>query len=127
MLFMGEEWAAAQPFPFFCDFGPELAEPCARDGARSSPAFRNSRTRQSATRIPDPTAEATFASAKLGWDDTKGGTHAGWLDWYRRVLGIRHAEIVPRLAEIRAGGRYELIGDGAVIVRWDVAPVEARC
>jgi malto-oligosyltrehalose trehalohydrolase len=27
MLFMGEEWAAAQPFPFFCDFGEELADP----------------------------------------------------------------------------------------------------
>src|SRR6185312_3776678 len=25
MLFMGEEWEAAQPFPYFCDFGPELA------------------------------------------------------------------------------------------------------
>eukprot|EP01032_Pedospumella_encystans_P034450 gene34450-38945_t len=25
MLFMGEEYAAATPFPYFCDFGPELA------------------------------------------------------------------------------------------------------
>ncbi len=33
MLFMGEEWAAAQPFPFFCDFGPDLAE-AVREGRR---------------------------------------------------------------------------------------------
>src|SRR5690606_33956629 len=26
LLFMGEEWAAPEPFPYFCDFGPELAQ-----------------------------------------------------------------------------------------------------
>ncbi len=25
MLFMGEEWGATQPFPFFCDFAGDLA------------------------------------------------------------------------------------------------------
>ena len=34
MLFMGEEWGAAQPFPFFCDFGPELADRRAQGPAR---------------------------------------------------------------------------------------------
>src|SRR5690606_21366717 len=33
LLFMGEEWAAPEPFPFFCDFGPELAQ-AVRDGRR---------------------------------------------------------------------------------------------
>src|SRR5579872_6769263 len=33
LLFMGEEWAASQPFPYFCDFGPELAEKV-REGRR---------------------------------------------------------------------------------------------
>src|SRR6202008_3331251 len=33
MLFMGEEWAAAQPFPFFCDVGPDLAD-AVRNGRR---------------------------------------------------------------------------------------------
>ena len=70
-------------------------------------------------RIPDPMADETFASAKLDWDDIESAPHAGWLDWYRRVLAVRRAEIVPRLAAIRSGGQYEVIGDGAVIVRWD--------
>src|ERR1051325_3951642 len=70
MLFMGEEWGAAQPFPFFCDFGPELAA-SVRQGRREEfarfPEFNDATAR---ARIPDATAEATFASAKLIWQET---------------------------------------------------------
>jgi malto-oligosyltrehalose trehalohydrolase len=120
MLFMGEEWSSAQPFPFFCDFGPELAE-AVRDGRRKEfarfPEFHDPATREL---IPDPTSEETFAAAKLAWDDVLREPHAHWLDWYCRVLAVRHASIVPCLAEIRTGGRYDVIGDGAVMVRWSV-------
>jgi malto-oligosyltrehalose trehalohydrolase len=125
MLFMGEEWGAAQPFPFFCDFAPELAD-AVRKGRREEfarfPQFQDPAVRE---RIPDPMAEETFASAKLGWDDITRAPHAGWLEWYRRVLATRHAEIVPRLAAIRAGGRYEVLGRGAVIVRWPLGAGDA--
>jgi malto-oligosyltrehalose trehalohydrolase len=118
MLFMGEEWGAIQPFPFFCDFAPNLAD-AVRKGRRDEfarfPEFQDPKTRE---RIPDPMAEETFASAKLGWEDIARAPHAGWLDWYRRVLATRHAEIVPILAGIREAGRYEVLGDGAVVVRW---------
>jgi 1,4-alpha-glucan branching enzyme len=118
MLFMGEEWGAAQPFPFFCDFEPELAD-AVREGRRAEfarfPDFHDPATRE---RIPDPTAEETFAAAKLAWDDVLRAPHIGWLDWYARVLATRHAEIVPCLGWIRSGGRYDVIADGAVVVRW---------
>jgi malto-oligosyltrehalose trehalohydrolase len=46
MLFMGEEWAAAQPFPFFCDFEAELGE-AVRKGRREEfakfPEFHDER------------------------------------------------------------------------------------
>jgi 1,4-alpha-glucan branching enzyme len=120
MLFMGEEWGAVQPFPFFCDFGSELAD-AVRKGRRDEfarfPEFADPKTRE---RIPDPMAEETFASAKLRWEDIEREPHAGWLDWYRRVLATRHAEIVPDLAVIRAAGRYRVLGEGAVIVRWQL-------
>jgi malto-oligosyltrehalose trehalohydrolase len=120
MLFMGEEWGAVQPFPFFCDFGSELAD-AVRKGRRDEfarfPEFADPKTRE---RIPDPMAEETFASAKLRWEDIEREPHAGWLDWYRRVLATRHAEIVPVLAAIREAGRYEVVGEGAVIVRWQL-------
>ena len=126
MLFMGEEWGADQPFPFFCDFGPDLASRV-RDGRRAEfarfPDFHDPAKREL---IPDPTAEETFATAKLAWDDVLREPHARWLDWYCRVLALRHAEIVPLLALIRRGGRYQVISDGAVIVRWRVGETGAE-
>jgi 1,4-alpha-glucan branching enzyme len=120
MLFMGEEWGAVQPFPFFCDFGEELAD-AVRDGrSREFARFPDFHDQAKRARIPDPTAEETFAAAKLVWEDVMREPHAFWLDWYSRVLATRHAEIVPLLTEIRMGGRYEVIGQGAVAVRWSV-------
>ncbi|MBY0396522.1 MAG: malto-oligosyltrehalose trehalohydrolase, partial [Thermoleophilia bacterium] len=67
LLFMGEEWAAPQPFPFFADFGGDLAD-AVRDGRRAEfagfPAFQDPASRD---RIPDPAAEATVRSATLDW------------------------------------------------------------
>lgn len=79
--------------------------------------FRDPATRE---RIPDPTAEGTFTSAKLRWEDVTRPEHAGWLDWYCRAIAARHAEIVPRLAGIGVGGRYRMVGEGAVVVRWSL-------
>ena len=120
MLFMGEEWAATQPFLFFCDFGAPLAE-AVREGRRAEfarfPAFRDPATR---ARIPDPLDETTVASSTLRWDDREIAPHAEALAWHRRILALRHAEIVPRLPRIRRGGRARVIGDGAVHVVWSV-------
>ena len=121
MLFMGEEWAAPQPFLFFCDFGAALAD-AVRDGRRAEfarfPQFKDAAKRQ---RIPDPMAETTFLSSKLDWNDIGREPHAAWRAWYRAVLAIRRAEILPLLASITHGGRYEVIGKAAVSVRWSVA------
>ena len=121
MLFMGEEWGAVQPFPFFCDFGLELAE-AVRRGRREEfarfPEFGDPAARE---RIPDPTDAATFLAAKLRWDEMTREPHAGWLDWYRRLLAVRRREIVPLLSRIERGGRYRVVGDEAVVVHWDIA------
>ncbi len=121
MLFMGEEWGCAQPFPFFCDFGPDLAD-AVRDGRRAEfarfPEFADPAAR---ARIPDPMAEDTFMAAKLRWQDATAAATA----WHRRILAVRHAEIVPRLARIRRGGRFEVIAPGAVAIRWDAGEAAA--
>lgn len=119
MLFMGEEWNAAQPFPFFCDFDGELSE-AVRKGRRDEfskfPEFRDEAMR---ARIPDPQAKETFASAKLDWGDIRKQPHAGWLEWYRRVLEARREIVVPLLTGItRGASQSEEIGNGAVLVRW---------
>lgn len=118
MLFMGEEWAAAQPFPFFCDFGAELAA-AVRQGRREEfarfPQFRDPAAR---ARIPDPTAAATFSSAKLDWSARDREPHSRRLALYHDLIAARHRQIVPRLAGIRSSGTWRVIGEGAVEVRW---------
>ena len=111
MLFMGEEWNAAQPFPFFCDFGADLAEAVRKGRREEFPEHLG--------KIPDPQAPETFASAKLRWEDLAQIRHADWLDWYRRILRVRRELIVPKLADIGGhAGSYEVLADGAVVVRW---------
>ena len=125
MLFMGEEWGTARPFQFFCDFGPELAE-AVRNGRRAEfarfPEFQNPATREL---IPDPTAEDTFRASKLDWTELALKSHSEWLEWYRSLLNLRQREIVPRLNCIRRGGRFEVLGQGAVVVRWSLENTDA--
>jgi maltooligosyltrehalose trehalohydrolase len=117
LIFMGEEFGAEQPFPFFCDFEPELAT-LVRDGRRNEfakfPEFHDPANRE---RIPDPTSEQTFRSAKLDWERAGEGVHADWVELYRELLAIRHREIVPRLKGSQSG-KYEILGKSAVAVRW---------
>ena len=120
LLFMGEEWGATSPFPFFCDFGPELAE-AVRKGRRDEfarfPEFQDAARRE---KIPDPQAAETFASAKLDWDETAAPEHLALLEWYRRILARRRESIVPLAGRIHQGGTYRVLADGAVVVRWRV-------
>ncbi len=121
MLFMGEEWNASQPFPYFCDFEGELGEKV-RTGRRqefaSFPEFKDPKRRES---IPDPQAEETFLSAKLDWSEIDAPNHAQSLEWYRRILGVRRQAELPLLRRISGdAGSYEIIGPGAVIVRWQL-------
>jgi malto-oligosyltrehalose trehalohydrolase len=118
MLFMGEEWGSARPFPFFCDFAPPLDQ-AVREGRRREfahyPEFADPDAQQ---RIPDPTAEATFAMARLDWTEHEREEHASWLDRYRCLLAIRRREIVPRLQAMQPGGTYRVIGPAALRVEW---------
>ncbi len=121
MLFMGEEWGSSQPFPFFCDFDGDLGE-LVRKGRReefaSFPEFRDPEQRE---RIPDPQAEQTFRSGKLDWEEAKQGVHAEWISWYTRTLRVRREHLLPLLPQIGGNaGQYQVVGTGAVIVRWKV-------
>jgi malto-oligosyltrehalose trehalohydrolase len=122
MLFMGEEWGSSQPFPFFCDFEGELGE-LVRKGRReefaSFPEFQDPEQRE---RIPDPQAEETFRAGKLDWSQIQEEVHAEWLNWYTEILKVRHAEIVPLVSGMTGhSGMYEVLGTGAVVVRFSDA------
>ena len=121
MLFMGEEWASRQPFPFFCDFHGALAH-AVREGRRAEfakfPQFQDPNQRE---QIPDPQSPATFASAKLDWTELDNSPHREWYLWYRKVLEARRRHIVPRLAKLDIhGGQYSRLARSAIHVSWSL-------
>ncbi|MBX4926660.1 malto-oligosyltrehalose trehalohydrolase [Rhizobium binae] len=114
MLFMGEEWAAGEPFPFFCDFDEDLNDKV-RKGRREElsrlPGF-------DADELLDPTAPSTFAAAKLDWSKCASSER---LEFYRRLLDLRHQRIVP-LLKGAGGGNAAHRSDGATFaVDWTLA------
>ncbi|AQP47210.1 malto-oligosyltrehalose trehalohydrolase [Tessaracoccus aquimaris] len=98
MLFMGEEWAASAPFPFFSHLGPDLGPLVTAGRAREFAAMGW----DAAT--PDPQAGATFDSAKLDWAERADPGHARMLAWYQKLIGLRrdHEDLRdPRLGAVR--------------------------
>jgi maltooligosyltrehalose trehalohydrolase len=119
MLFMGEEWASAKPFQFFCDFDGALAQ-AVRDGRRREfakfPAFADPRVRG---RIPDPNDLGTFARSRLSWPEAEEEAHAEHAQFCRELLEVRRRAIVPRLAEARVkDASYAVTTEGPLQVSW---------
>lgn len=112
MLFMGEEWGAKTPFPYFCDFNEELNEKV-REGRRKElarlPGF-------DADDAIDPTSEDTFRAAKLDWNFDSTGQDM--IAFYRELLAIRAREIVPRLKGIKGNSAHYEAGAPITVVRW---------
>ena len=96
MLFMGDEFGARTPFPFFCDFSGALAD-AVREGRRREFAQAYESFGQD---VPDPLSEATFKSAKLEWRDLDSAGRARQM-LVKRLLEIRRTAIVPHLADAR--------------------------
>ena len=117
MLFMGEEWAATTPFPFFSDFGGELAE-AVRRGRAKQLADTIRADEETLRHAPDPQAEATFLSAKLRWEELNDPLHAAQLDWYRRVLAVRRERIAPLLDSVEPCGRWLVHSAGQLECEW---------
>ena len=67
MLFMGEEFATNQPFLFFCDFGPELANAVTEGRRREFSRFARFADPAVRESIPDPNAPETFKNCVLDW------------------------------------------------------------
>jgi malto-oligosyltrehalose trehalohydrolase len=118
MLFMGEEWASARPFLFFCDFAAPLGEAVRRGRRREFAQFPEFSDPASAERIPDPTAEASFVESRLDWPERDRQPHACWLERYRRLLALRARAIAPRLPAMAPGGCYRVLGPRALQVEW---------
>jgi 1,4-alpha-glucan branching enzyme/maltooligosyltrehalose trehalohydrolase len=118
MLFMGEEFAAATPFQFFCDFQGELADAITEGRRREFAGFHEFADPTALARIPDPNDPATFERCKLNWDCLDEPQHKVWLEHYRSLLALRSTEVVPRLPGMGGGAEFELVGVSGLVVRW---------
>jgi 1,4-alpha-glucan branching enzyme/maltooligosyltrehalose trehalohydrolase len=118
MLFMGEEFAAAMPFQFFCDFQGELADAVTEGRRREFAGFRKFADPAARARIPDPNDPATFERCKLNWDCLDEPQHKVWLEYYRSLLSLRRTHVVPRLPGMGGGAKFELIEATGLVVLW---------
>ena len=122
MLFMGEEWASTKPFPFFSDYHGELAD-AVKKGRREQLSKQDPRpSDDEMRRAPDPQAESTLRSAQLDWTEREQPDHARMLAWYTRILAVRQQAVVPLLKGLVCScGHADVLGPGALTVRWTLA------
>jgi 1,4-alpha-glucan branching enzyme/maltooligosyltrehalose trehalohydrolase len=119
LLFMGQEWGCTQPFPFFCDFGPDLADRVAAGRREEFARFAPFRTPAARARIPDPMASDTFAAAVLDWQVPGEAPHRDWLALHRELLALRRRELMPRLAGLPARRTHcTVLGSTGLCATW---------
>jgi 1,4-alpha-glucan branching enzyme/maltooligosyltrehalose trehalohydrolase len=118
MLFMGEEFAAATPFQFFCDFKGELANAVTEGRRREFSGFSKFTDPCTLPGIPAPNDPATFERCKLDWTCLNEPQHKTSLEYYRNLLALRNTHIVPRLPGMGGDAEFELIGASGLVVRW---------
>lgn len=94
LLFMGQEWGAREPFPYFCNFEPQLADQVARGRRREFAGFVAFGDNQ----VPDPGEDLLFQSAVLDWRQLSRRDGQRWLHFTRHLLQLRKGDIVPRLS-----------------------------
>ena len=125
LLFMGEEWAASTPFPFFSSHqDPHIASATTEGRIREFEAF-GWRPEQ----VPDPQAPSTFEAARLDWGEREDVGHRRMLDWYRGLLDLRRNR--PELGagglgrvSVEHGADWLVLRRGAVVLvcNWGAEP-----
>ncbi|MET9795844.1 malto-oligosyltrehalose trehalohydrolase [Nocardiopsis alba] len=95
MIFMGEEWGATTPWPFFASFtDPDLVE-----GVRMGRRREFAALGWDEEEIPDPMDPATRDAAVLDWSEADREAGRLILDTYRSLIALRRAE--PELSDPR--------------------------
>jgi malto-oligosyltrehalose trehalohydrolase len=118
MLFMGEEYAAAQPFLYFCDHHGELAAAITVGRRGEFSGFRAFADESMRERIPDPNAPTTFQLSQLHWEERRISPHREWLEQTRTLLEIRSRHIVPLIPVIVPGAASYRVDASVLSVDW---------
>jgi maltooligosyltrehalose trehalohydrolase len=119
LIFMGQEWAAPEPFLFFSDLGPDLGPAVSEGRRREFARFPEFADPAAQARIPDPQSPETYARSVLDWSRREAPPHDEWLALHRRLLAVRRREIAPLLSEEAPPvTRARAVGDTGVDVEW---------
>ena len=121
MLFMGEEWGASTPFPYFCDFHGDLSE-AVQKGRCEQIGKLPGVSQEDLKNAPNCQAESTFRSAQLRWEQLSEPDHAAWFALYKQLIAVRRQHIVPLLRGLSGRcGKYQVLGPGALQCDWKLA------
>jgi maltooligosyltrehalose trehalohydrolase len=121
LLFMGEEFGAATPFLYFCDYRGELADAVREGRRREFSRFARFGDPAARARIPDPNDEATFAASRLDWTCLEQPAHARRHAHYRALLRLRAREIAPHLGDMPSHAVFRVAGACGISIDWTLA------
>lgn len=117
LLFMGQEWGTAQPFPYFCDLGEDLVAPV-REGRHRELAAALELDHDRLITL-DPFDETSYEMARLSWSDLDLPLHAAYQNYHRRLLELRQRVIIPRLKSLSAGSAgFRIFGELGLKAWW---------
>jgi len=117
LLFMGQEWGCSQPFPYFCDFGPDVAQRVT-SGRFEEVASQGRDASVGGSAIPDPQDPETFSLAVLDWDACGRPVHRDWLALHQEILALRRQQLLPRLTPRTKSEGCRRLGERALAVTW---------
>ena len=115
MLFMGQEFAASNPFCYFADHEPELADLVRQGRAEFMSQFASVRGLDATSQLPDPAARATFMASKLDWDERD--RNSRMVELHRDLLRLRRDDPVFSRQD-RSQIEGAVLGPEAFALRW---------
>jgi maltooligosyltrehalose trehalohydrolase len=117
LLFMGQEWAAPEPFLYFTDHEPGLGRLVTEGRRREFRGFSAFSDPQQRERIPDPQAASTFERSRLDWTRRDEEPHASTLRLHRALLRLRREE--PLLCDATARSvQVAAVDEGSLAVQY---------
>jgi maltooligosyltrehalose trehalohydrolase len=114
MFFMGQEWAASSPFPFFTDKSEEMGALILQGRRREFLAKGAVNDENELEQMMNPQLLETFTRAKLDWTEISSEKHRAILDLYRAGLKLRR-ELFGGRSPDRDAWSVELKSHGLVL------------
>jgi maltooligosyltrehalose trehalohydrolase len=115
MLFMGQEFGASNPFLYFADHEPELAELVRRGRREFLSQFSRVEDFDRIAPLPDPEDAGTFSACKLNWEERE--QHIQMMDLHRDLIRLRREDgVFSRQDSSLIEGA--VAGPEALLLRW---------